>query len=100
MCHEWVIRIMTRYTGVPAARAVLLPVVLVLAAVAVAACASARLDELSKDSPPEAKQAAVGKRAEERWQALIRGDYQGAYAYLSAASRQVFPAADFAARMS
>jgi hypothetical protein len=100
MCHEWVIRIMTRYTGVPAARAVVLPVVLVLAAVAVAGCASARMDGLSKDSPAEVKQAAVGKRAAERWQALIRGDYQGAYAYFSAASREVYPAADFAARMS
>jgi hypothetical protein len=98
MCHEWVIRIMTRHTGVRAAPAVVLPAILVLVAVAVGGCAG--LHGLNKESPAEVKQAVVGKRATERWQALIRGDYQGAYAYFSAASREVFPAADFAARMS
>ena len=100
MCHEWVIRIMTRHTGVPATPAVVLPVVLVLMAVAVAGCASTGSESLNKDSPAETKQAVVGKRADERWQAVVRGDYQGAYAYFSAASREVLSAGDFAARMS
>jgi hypothetical protein len=42
---------------------------------------------LTKDSSPEAKQAAVAARANARWQALIARDYKGAYAYLSPASR-------------
>lgn len=52
----------------------------------VAACAS-----ISATSAPEAKQQFVAERAEARWQALIKGDVDGAYTFLSAASRKATP---------
>ena len=39
-----------------------------------------------EQSPPEAKVAAVTKRAQERWDLLLKGDVKAAYAYLSPAS--------------
>ncbi len=45
----------------------------------------------ARPAPPEAMKQAVGARAEERWQALIRGDVAAAYEYLSPASRAVMP---------
>jgi len=77
-----------------------LPVVLVVASAVVGGCAPAGLMGLNKDSPAAVKQATVGKRAEERWQAVIRGDYEAAYAYFTPASREVIPAGGFAARMA
>lgn len=53
-------------------------------AVMLAACAT-----LTADSSPEAKQAAVKKRVEARWAALIKGDVSGSYALLSPASKAV-----------
>jgi hypothetical protein len=96
-------RIMRRIPGRQAAREVLglaLPVVLLVACAMVGGCASLGWGGLNKDTPAAEKQAAVGKRAEERWQALIRGDFEAAYAYYTPASREVVRAADFAARMS
>lgn len=56
----------------------------------IAACASLPGGEfLSKDTPAEAKQAAVTKRALERWDALLKGDTKTAYGFLSPASREV-----------
>jgi hypothetical protein len=63
-----------------------MPVVL---AGAVAACAG--MGGVSKDSPPEVKAAAVKERSQARWQALIKGDLDAAYAYLSPASKAVTP---------
>ena len=77
-----------------------LPAVLLIACAMVGGCASPGWGGLNKDTPAAEKQAAVGKRAEERWQALIRGDFEAAYAYYTPASREVVRAADFAARMS
>jgi hypothetical protein len=54
------------------------------AAVTLAACAT-----LTADSSDEAKQAAVRKRVEVRWAALIKGDVSGSYALLSPASKAV-----------
>ena len=54
------------------------------AAVMLAACAT-----LSTDSSDEAKQAAVKKRAEARWAALVKGDVSSSYALLSPASKAV-----------
>ena len=58
---------------------------LVVMTVAVAACAG--MGGVSKDSPPEVKAAVVKERAQARWDALIKGDLDAAYAYLSPASK-------------
>ena len=42
---------------------------------------------LTKDSPPEVKREAVAARAQQRWDALIKGDVAAAYSYLSPATR-------------
>jgi hypothetical protein len=62
----------------------------VLIAAVVAACASMP-GALSKDSAAEAKQAVVSERINARWQALIKGDLDTAYTYMSAASREAIP---------
>ncbi len=61
----------------------------VVVASMVAACAG--IGGVSKDSTPEVKAAAVKERSQARWQALIRGDLDAAYAYLSPASKAVTP---------
>lgn len=70
------------------ARAIVVGVAVVLAA----ACTTSPQiggwgSGLTKDSPASAKQAAVRKRVEARWAALIKGDVAGSYALLSPASR-------------
>jgi hypothetical protein len=42
---------------------------------------------VSKDSPPDVKAAVVKERSQARWQALIKGDLDAAYAYLSPGSK-------------
>ncbi len=44
-----------------------------LALLGMAGCAT--LGGVTKDSPPEVKQAAVKERANARWAALIKGDF-------------------------
>jgi hypothetical protein len=44
---------------------------------------------MSAPTTPEARQALVAVRAQARWDAVIKGDMEAAYAYLSPASRQV-----------
>jgi hypothetical protein len=61
----------------------------VVVASMVAACAG--IGGVSKDSTPEVKAAAVKERSQARWQALIKGDLDTAYAYLSPASKAVTP---------
>ena len=46
---------------------------------------------ISKDSDPAAKQKVVAQRAEARWQSLIKGDLDAAYAYLSEGSKATTP---------
>ena len=46
---------------------------------------------IGKDTPPEEKQKVVAERAEARWQALIKGDLDTAYTFLSAGSRAATP---------
>ncbi|MDH5209699.1 MAG: hypothetical protein OEW34_13745 [Burkholderiaceae bacterium] len=53
---------------------------------------------LSKDTPLEARQQAVSKRALERWDALLKGDTKTAYGFLSPASREVTSLERFQAR--
>jgi hypothetical protein len=42
---------------------------------------------LASDAPMAARQAAVESRARARWEALIAGDYEKAYSYMTEASR-------------
>lgn len=42
---------------------------------------------VGSDAPPEVKQKVVTERAEARWQALIKGDLETAYTYLSPGSK-------------
>jgi hypothetical protein len=53
---------------------------------------------LAKDSPAALKEKVVGERANARWQALIKRDYKGAYAFLSPASRETTSLPTFQAR--
>lgn len=59
---------------------------------ALTACATSTTPgSLTQDSPPEVKKEAVAARATARWDALIKGDVDAAYAYLSPASRATIP---------
>lgn len=65
-----------------------IPAIALLAAVTLAGCAGmAGFGRLASDSSPEAKREAVSARAEARWQALIKGDLDAAYQYLSPGSK-------------
>ena len=55
------------------------------------ACASVPGGGITKDSPIEAKRAVVTERINARWDALIKGDLDGAYTYLSPASKAAYP---------
>jgi len=67
-----------------------------LSLVALAACAStsggdakkATLVPAAAPTTPEAKQALVRQRTAARWDLLIKGDFEGAYEYLSPGSKE------------
>ena len=61
----------------------------VLLAASVAGCAS--MSGGGKDLAPEAKQALVTERINARWNALIKGDMDQAYTFMSAGSREAMP---------
>jgi hypothetical protein len=63
----------------------------VLLAVAVAGCASLPGGGISKDSPPEAKRVVVTERVNARWELLIKGDVDRAYAFMSTGSQAAYP---------
>ncbi|MEO8740805.1 MAG: hypothetical protein ABI537_14030 [Casimicrobiaceae bacterium] len=65
----------------------------------VAGCASVPSRELSKDSPQEAKNAVLTERINARWSALIKGDLETAYTYLSAASQNAYPFSVYKAKV-
>lgn len=67
----------------------------VLGAMGLAACAG-----VTKESPAEDKVTAVTERANARWQAMLKRDFDAAYAYLSPSSRAVTPLPTFKARAS
>lgn len=46
---------------------------------------------LTKDSPPEVKSAVLTERINARWGALIKGDLDQAYAFMSQASKEAYP---------
>jgi hypothetical protein len=53
---------------------------------------------LSRDTPPEVKQAAVRERVNARWAALVKGDMDAAYEFLSPASREAITLVAYRAR--
>ena len=69
-----------------------------IVALAVAAGCATTGGGLTKDSPPEAKVAAVKERSSARWEALIRGDKDTAYTYLSPGTRQMMTLEQYRAR--
>ena len=69
-----------------------------LLALGLSACAS--IGGVSESSPPEVKRVAVIERADGRGAALVRGDLDGAYQYLSEGSRAVISLDNFKRRMS
>ena len=73
-------------------------IVTLVAAVMGAGCTTPAVN-LAKDSPRAAKEAAVTERANARWQALIKRDYSGAYAYFSPTSRETTSLPNFKARI-
>ena len=48
-------------------------------------------DEKAGATSPDARREAVASRVKSRWDALIKGDLQGSYGYLSPASRETMP---------
>jgi hypothetical protein len=62
-----------------------------VASLTLSGCAGMPGFGISKDSDPAAKQKTVTQRAEARWQALIKGDLDAAYAYLSEGSKATTP---------
>ena len=59
---------------------------------AVAGCATGPgTGSLNKDSPPEVKRAVLTERINARWDALIKGDVDQAYTFLSQASKDAYP---------
>lgn len=53
---------------------------------------------ITKDSPPEVKREAVTERVNARWAALIKGDMDTAYTFLSPASKAVTSLAAYKAQ--
>jgi predicted small secreted protein len=61
----------------------------VLVAASLAGCASMSGD--GRDMTPEARQALVTKRIDARWAALMKGDLEQAYTFMSAGSKEAVP---------
>ena len=55
-------------------------------------------DKASREMSPEARRVMVTDRANARWAALIKGDLDAAYKFLSPASREIVSPAEFRAR--
>ena len=60
-------------------------------AVAVAGCATGLGAGLSEESPPDVKRAVLTERINARWDALIKGDLDKAYTFMSQASKEAYP---------
>jgi hypothetical protein len=70
-----------------------------VATMALGGCAGIAGFGISKDSDPAAKQKVVAQRAEARWQSLIKGDLDAAYAYMSEGSKATTPLDVYKAKM-
>jgi hypothetical protein len=60
-------------------------------AIAVCGCAAGTGVGLTKDSPPDVKRTVVAERINARWDALLKGDLDRAYSFLSPASKDAYP---------
>jgi len=69
---------------------------LALAVTVLAGCAGP--GGVTKESTPEEKRAAVTERVNARWAALIKGDMDAAYTFLSPATRQLVSLATYKAQ--
>jgi len=69
-----------------------------LALLGMAGCAAVG-GGLTKDTPADGKQAAVKERANARWAALIKGDMDAAYGFLSPTSRQTVSLSSYVERI-
>jgi hypothetical protein len=69
----------------------------VLLAVSLAGCAS--MPGNVKEMTPEAKQALVTQRINARWDALIKGDLEGAYKFMSTGSQEAMPFSVYQAKV-
>jgi hypothetical protein len=54
---------------------------------------------LTKDSPPEVKRAVLTERINARWDALIKGDLDRAYTFMSQASKDAYPLSVYKAKV-
>jgi hypothetical protein len=70
-----------------------------LVALTVAAGCATTSGGLTKDTPPEVKAAAVKERSNARWTALIKGDKDAAYAYLSPGTRELISLEQYRGRV-
>jgi len=70
----------------------------VAALIVVAGCAALG-GGLTKDTPPDVKAAAVKERSSARWTALIKGDKDAAYAYLSPGTRNLITLEQYRGRV-
>jgi len=68
-------------------------------ALAVAAGCATTSGGLTKDTPTEVKAAAVKQRSNARWEALIKGDKDAAYTYLSPGTRELITVEQYRARV-
>lgn len=65
------------------------PVAAIFAAAVVVLAGCAASGSLTRESPVEARQAATTARVQARWDAVIQGDYEQAYSYMTEASREL-----------
>jgi hypothetical protein len=69
-----------------------------MVAAAIAAGCATMGGGLTKETPPEVKAAAAKERSSARWEALIKGDKDTAYTYLSPGARQMMTLEQYRAR--
>src|SRR5215470_2041920 len=70
----------------------------VVAAVAVVAGCATMGGGMTKETPSDVKAASVKERSSARWEALIKGDKDAAYTYLSPGTRQMMTLDQYRAR--
>jgi hypothetical protein len=74
------------------------PALILLVSFGLASCAVSPVGDGTTAATPDAKRAAVTARVNTRWEALIKGDLDAAYALLSPASRETITLEQFKSR--